>query len=100
MIFFKVLIGKIVNMTFINYTAMTLDEAIQHCKEKSCGNTECAKEHKQLGEWLTELKCLRSSFELYKERTDVLRKISDNMSLFNTLYAHSNNVSTMLKKRK
>ena len=79
---------------------MTLDEAIQHCKEKSCGNSLCAKEHKQLAEWLAELKCLRSCSELYKERTDVLRKISDNMGLFNTLYAHSNNISTMLKKRK
>lgn len=27
---------------------MTLDEAIDHCKEKSKGNCECAKEHKQL----------------------------------------------------
>ena len=34
---------------------MTLDEAIQHCKEKSdC--TECGAEHKQLAEWLRELK--------------------------------------------
>ena len=38
---------------------MTLDEAIQHCKEKSCGTSECAKEHKQLVGWLTELKELR-----------------------------------------
>ena len=35
---------------------MTLDEAIEHCKEKSCSNTECAREHKQLAEWLEELK--------------------------------------------
>lgn len=35
---------------------MTLDEAIQHCKEKSCGNSLCAKEHKQLALWLIELK--------------------------------------------
>lgn len=38
---------------------MTLDEAIQHCEEKSCGNSECAKEHIQLAGWLTELKKLR-----------------------------------------
>lgn len=39
---------------------MTLDEAIKHCQEKSCDNTECAKDHKQLGEWLTELKEYRN----------------------------------------
>lgn len=38
---------------------MTLDEAIQHCQEKSCDNTGCAKDHQQLGEWLTELKHYR-----------------------------------------
>ena len=35
---------------------MTLDEAIEHCKEKSCSNTDCAREHRQLAEWLEELK--------------------------------------------
>lgn len=35
---------------------MTLDEAIEHCKEKSCSNTKCAREHRQLEEWLKELK--------------------------------------------
>lgn len=35
---------------------MTLDEAIQHCEEKGCYNTECAIEHRQLAEWLRELK--------------------------------------------
>ena len=38
---------------------MTLDEAIKHCQEKSCNNTECAKDHQQLGEWLIELKHYR-----------------------------------------
>lgn len=39
---------------------MTLDEAIAHCEEVAkslCG--ECAKQHKQLAEWLKELKELR-----------------------------------------
>lgn len=37
---------------------MTLEEAIQHCIEKSdC--TECGAEHKQLAEWLEELQTLR-----------------------------------------
>lgn len=36
---------------------MSLDEAIEHAKEKSnseCG--ECAEQHKQLAEWLVELR--------------------------------------------
>ena len=33
---------------------MNLQEAIEHCKEKTdC--TECGQEHKQLAEWLEEL---------------------------------------------
>lgn len=39
---------------------MTLEEAIIHCKEKACGNTQCALEHRQLAEWLKELQSLRS----------------------------------------
>lgn len=42
-------------------TLMTLDKAIEHCKEKSCDDTACGKEHKQLAEWLTELKGYRGS---------------------------------------
>lgn len=43
---------------------MTLDEAIKHCNEvaeaiAASGCEECAKEHKQLADWLTELKQLR-----------------------------------------
>lgn len=38
---------------------MSLDEAIEHCREKSCGNNACALEHKQLEKWLTELKELK-----------------------------------------
>lgn len=40
---------------------MTLDEAIRHCKEKACDNTQCALEHKQLAEWLEELKEYRKN---------------------------------------
>ena len=39
---------------------LTLEEAIEHCKEKSCGNSECALEHKQLAEWLRELQYYRN----------------------------------------
>jgi hypothetical protein len=38
---------------------MTIEEAIQHCEEKSCSNSLCAQDHKQLAAWLTELKSLR-----------------------------------------
>ena len=34
---------------------MTLEEAIQHCKEKANGSCACADDHRQLAEWLTEL---------------------------------------------
>ena len=39
---------------------MTLEEAITHCQEKSCGDSECALEHKQLAEWLRELQYRRN----------------------------------------
>lgn len=39
---------------------MTLEEAIIHCKEKACDNTQCALEHRQLAEWLKELQSLKS----------------------------------------
>lgn len=43
---------------------MTLDEAIQHCidnenKELACGNGKCADEHKQLAQWLMELRKIK-----------------------------------------
>ena len=38
---------------------MTLEEAIEHCKEKSCEHTRCAEEHNQLAQWLTELKTFK-----------------------------------------
>jgi hypothetical protein len=43
---------------------MTLDEAIRHCNEvaESISCTECGKEHKQLAEWLTELKAYREKY--------------------------------------
>ena len=39
---------------------MTLEEAIQHCKERAkeykTDCPDCAEDHRQLAEWLTELK--------------------------------------------
>ena len=40
---------------------MTLEKAIIHCKEKACGNTQCALEHRQLAEWLQELQQYRKN---------------------------------------
>lgn len=42
---------------------MTLDEAIQHCEEKAQCRTACGMEHKQLAEWLRELKEFRKIFK-------------------------------------
>ena len=41
---------------------MTLDEAIRHCEEvaDNCAVTECEMEHRQLAEWLKELKLRRT----------------------------------------
>lgn len=47
---------------------MTIDEAIEHaewCVENSCG--ECADDHRQLAEWLRELKELRQQNEKLKQ---------------------------------
>lgn len=39
---------------------MTLDEAIKHCEEvyQECPNRECAENHKQLADWLKQLRRL------------------------------------------
>lgn len=39
---------------------MTLEEAINHCNEVANSEcSECAREHRQLGEWLVELRSYR-----------------------------------------
>ena len=47
-------------VNFNKELTMSLDEAIEHCKEKSCGNNTCVLEHKQLAEWLEELQQYRN----------------------------------------
>lgn len=76
---------------------LTLDEAIKHCEEKAkelyckadedyffdgdwgkkihC--TECAKEHEQLAEWLTELKELRGQKQIVVIDPEIIRKAAD-----------------------
>lgn len=46
---------------------MTLEEAIIHCKEKACSNTQCAIEHGQLAEWLEELQEYRKNGYIRKD---------------------------------
>ena len=53
---------------------MTIDEAIKHCNEVASGalcegtvnNKACGEEHKQLAEWLEELKRMRAKFSTKK----------------------------------
>lgn len=49
---------------------MTIDEAIAHCEEVAdgCSGTECKADHRQLAEWLRELKERRLSAQ--SEQTD------------------------------
>lgn len=56
--------------TGVKNSSMTLDEAIKHCEEKANGCDACAEEHKQLAEWLKELKGYRAVVELLKNTVD------------------------------
>lgn len=42
---------------------MTLEEAILHCEEVAiCRKGDCSDEHRQLAEWLKELKAYRETY--------------------------------------
>ena len=59
---------------------MTLDEAIEHCEEKAkCGDS-CGREHKQLAEWLRELKVFRKIFKLFNSLIIFLLTVSSSIS--------------------
>lgn len=53
---------------------MTLDEAIKHCKEKACGNSQCNQEHKQLADWLKELKEYQEKIRAALYEVELLHK--------------------------
>lgn len=53
---------------------MTLDEAIKHCQDK-IDNTLCGIEHRQLRDWLIELKERRSSTFIFNK--NLMNKIID-----------------------
>lgn len=50
---------------------MTLDEAIQHCEERALCGDACGLEHKQLAEWLKELKSYRMDEKTKLDKTTV-----------------------------
>ena len=54
---------------------MTLDEAIQHCEEKAQCGTDCGMEHKQLAEWLKELKTLREKVKELEDRLEYKTRV-------------------------
>lgn len=55
---------------------MTIEEAIKHCDNVASSQcNECGEEHKQLSEWLKELKCLRKVVDRkYLEGIDYLKQ--------------------------
>jgi hypothetical protein len=59
---------------------MTLDEAIEHCEEKAQCGTDCRMEHKQLAEWLKELKTLRKKVEDLEENLEYKSRVMDKLS--------------------
>ena len=59
---------------------MTLDEAIQHCEEKAQCGTDCGMEHKQLADWLKELKTLRKKVEDLEEKLEYKSRVMDKLS--------------------
>ena len=81
---------------------MTLDEAIKHCEEvaeKYCEKVEegltaddfcdsCASEHRQLAEWLRELKKYRAIFEKIGR---ILRENGYTMDDLDTIFGKANN---------
>lgn len=71
---------------------MTIDEAIAHCKEVAdgCSVTACEADHRQLAEWLRELKERRLSAQLeqtdceycHEDRDGFIRPIEKNSHAF------------------
>jgi hypothetical protein len=47
---------------------MTIEEAIEHCKERAQGCSLCAAEHAQLAKWLEELVQLRKDKAKYDKK--------------------------------
>ena len=58
---------------------MTIDEAIRHCEEvaEKMNDCECAADHRQLAEWLTELKEAKRLLKAAVEDFKVIGKALD-----------------------
>lgn len=56
---------------------MTIDEAIKHCEEvaEKMNDCECAEDHRQLAEWLTELKESRKLIDTLVKVYGIISKI-------------------------
>lgn len=68
---------------------MNLDEAILHCKEKEdC--TECGQEHRQLREWLEELRDYKNSFVYDPMKAIKGLNIGDTLYVASFVYADGN----------
>ena len=54
---------------------MTIDEAIGHAEEvaRTCDDSQCAKDHVQLADWLRELRRARMEIDLLKTLRDGFR---------------------------
>ena len=64
---------------------MTLEEAIIHCNEKACDDSICALEHKQLAEWLEELKKTKEVIKSLKSQNTWKPSEKQIMSLYNSI---------------
>lgn len=73
---------------------LNLEQAIEHCEEKSCGNSECALEHKQLAEWLRELQHYRNIWkdpsQKPKEGERVLIQVDGSQMYIGDYFKHDN----------
>lgn len=63
---------------------MTLDDAIAHATQKSMGSSPCAEAHKQLAEWLTELRELRSPKRKAAMTVEEIKALTEEMAKVNT----------------
>ena len=74
-----------VNNGFTKKKTMTLDEAIEHCKQKadelSICNKDCSLEHKQLFIWLSELKAIKE--KSYEDSMGVINIFTHNTNMKN-----------------
>lgn len=56
---------------------MTIDEAIQHCR-KHVSSTECGMEHKQLVDWLCQMKLIEESYGSERGEFKIIWEYCDN----------------------